>query len=123
MSQDRAELTRDTYSIETFLHEAMLQSRHRTYDPEEADLFYVPGYIACYIYPVFGAADWPHWPGLNGTAAGQIGTRTGADNQGLCFSDISAPVFKGTRVLHRPLRRIRTQVHCEPSLQARRRGW
>ena len=70
--------TSDTYQVESMLHEALLQSRHRTYDPEEADLFYVPAYLACYIYPVYGAADWPHWPGLDGAKAGIVGTRVGA---------------------------------------------
>ena len=75
---DHVDFTAETYGVETALHEAMLQSRHRTYNPNEADLFYVPGYIACYIHPVFGAADWPHWPGKAGGQAGHVGTRTGA---------------------------------------------
>lgn len=29
------------YSLETGLHELILQSEHRTLDPEEADFFYV----------------------------------------------------------------------------------
>ena len=72
------EFTSDTYQVESMLHEALLQSRHRTYDPEEADLFYVPAYLACYIYPLYGAADWPHWPGLDGAKAGHLATRAGA---------------------------------------------
>ena len=31
----------------------------RTFDPEEADFFYVPVYITCLIYPVLGWADYP----------------------------------------------------------------
>ncbi|GIL78717.1 hypothetical protein Vretimale_380 [Volvox reticuliferus] len=50
-----------TYSVEVYLHEMMLQSEHRTYDPEEADFFYVPMYITCYMWPVLGWADFPWW--------------------------------------------------------------
>ncbi|KAG1664535.1 hypothetical protein FOA52_013002 [Chlamydomonas sp. UWO 241] len=39
--------------------EHTLQSDHRTFDPEEADFFYVPQYSSCYFYPIFGWADWP----------------------------------------------------------------
>ena len=38
------------YSTETYLHEALLGSRHRTFDPEEADFFYIPVYAACYYW-------------------------------------------------------------------------
>jgi hypothetical protein len=31
----------------------------RTFDPEEADYFYVPQYSVCYIYPIRGWADFP----------------------------------------------------------------
>ncbi|GLC34055.1 hypothetical protein PLESTB_000832400 [Pleodorina starrii] len=50
-----------TYSIEMLLHERLLQSEHRTFDPEEADFFYVPVYVACYFWPVLGWADFPWW--------------------------------------------------------------
>ena len=39
----------------------MLQSDHRTFDPEEADFFYVPAYVGCYAWPVHGFADFPFW--------------------------------------------------------------
>ncbi|KAG2497881.1 hypothetical protein HYH03_004147 [Edaphochlamys debaryana] len=48
-----------TYSIEVHLHEMMLQSEHRTFDPEEADFFYVPIYFTCFMWPVLGWADHP----------------------------------------------------------------
>lgn len=32
---------------------------HRTFDPDEADFFYVPVYIACMLWPVLGWADHP----------------------------------------------------------------
>eukprot|EP00798_Chlamydomonas_sp_ICE-L_P018363 gene18363-24834_t len=38
------------YSIESALHEMLLASPHRTFDPEEADFFYVPIYLTCYDY-------------------------------------------------------------------------
>lgn len=30
------------YAFEPYMHEALSVSEHRTYDPEEADFFYVP---------------------------------------------------------------------------------
>lgn len=47
------------YAVETLLHESILQSPHRTFDPEEADFFYVPAYSSCYPFPVMGWADFP----------------------------------------------------------------
>jgi hypothetical protein len=47
------------YGSEPALHEALAQSEHRTLDPEEADFFYVPVYLACFTWPVYGAADAP----------------------------------------------------------------
>ncbi|GAB4813993.1 hypothetical protein N2152v2_001039 [Parachlorella kessleri] len=49
------------YGAETALHEMLLQSEHRTLDPEEADLFYLPVYTSCFIFPVLGAADFPYF--------------------------------------------------------------
>ena len=31
-----------------------LQSEHRTFDPEEADYFYVPIYTSCLMWPIYG---------------------------------------------------------------------
>ena len=36
------------YGAEVLLHERMLNSKQRTEDPAEADLFYVPVYMSCY---------------------------------------------------------------------------
>jgi hypothetical protein len=33
----------------------------RTFDPEEADFFYVPIYSSCYAHPVHGYLDGPWW--------------------------------------------------------------
>ena len=41
-----------TYSLEAGFLEMLLQSEHRTLDPEEADFFYVPVFTSCFIYPV-----------------------------------------------------------------------
>ncbi|KAG2488200.1 hypothetical protein HYH03_013194 [Edaphochlamys debaryana] len=49
------------YSLETLLHEALLGSAHRTYDPEEADYFYVPIMWAC-LFDVYGWNPVPRWP-------------------------------------------------------------
>jgi hypothetical protein len=39
----------------------MLQSPHRTLNPEEADFFYVPVYASCFMEAVAGWADAPWW--------------------------------------------------------------
>ena len=41
-----------------------LQSPHRTFDPEEADFFYVPVYVNTLTWPVFAWADGPWYGGL-----------------------------------------------------------
>lgn len=42
----------------------VLQSKHRTLDPEEADFFYCAVYVNVFVWPVFGWADapWYHAP-------------------------------------------------------------
>lgn len=35
----------------------------RTFDPEQADFFYVPAYVTCWIFPVFDGADFPWYFG------------------------------------------------------------
>ncbi|GFR49029.1 hypothetical protein Agub_g11051, partial [Astrephomene gubernaculifera] len=50
-----------TYGLEVLMHEMMLQSEHRTFDPDQADFFYVPVYGSCFIYPVHCYADGPWW--------------------------------------------------------------
>ncbi|GBF92598.1 hypothetical protein Rsub_05212 [Raphidocelis subcapitata] len=50
------------YALESFFHEALLQSPHRTLDPDEADLFFVPVYASCLIEAVVGHADAPWYP-------------------------------------------------------------
>ncbi len=39
----------------------MYHRTHRTFDPEEADFFYVPVYVACLMWPVLGFADFPYY--------------------------------------------------------------
>lgn len=58
--------TGDTYSIESLLHEWLLQSPHRVLDPDQADLFYVPVYTSCFMHPINGWADAPWWYGPGG---------------------------------------------------------
>ncbi|KAG2424862.1 hypothetical protein HYH02_015125 [Chlamydomonas schloesseri] len=50
-----------TYGLEVLMHEMMLQSAHRTFDPEAADFFYVPVYGSCFIFPLHCYADGPWW--------------------------------------------------------------
>ena len=45
--------------MESHLHELMLQSPHRTLDPNKADFFYVPVYASCFMEAVAGNADYP----------------------------------------------------------------
>eukprot|EP00775_Hariotina_reticulata_P012387 gene12387-12521_t len=44
----------------------LLQSPHRTLNPEEADFFYVPAYTSCFMFPIFGWADYPWWYSAGG---------------------------------------------------------
>ncbi|KAL4452535.1 hypothetical protein ABPG75_008197 [Micractinium tetrahymenae] len=54
---NQTELSSWTFNVEPGFLEALLQSEHRTLDPEEADYFYVPALTSCYIEPVRGVAD------------------------------------------------------------------
>eukprot|EP00201_Polytomella_parva_P016605 CAMPEP_0175065286 /NCGR_PEP_ID=MMETSP0052_2-20121109/15834_1 /TAXON_ID=51329 ORGANISM="Polytomella parva, Strain SAG 63-3" /NCGR_SAMPLE_ID=MMETSP0052_2 /ASSEMBLY_ACC=CAM_ASM_000194 /LENGTH=538 /DNA_ID=CAMNT_0016331791 /DNA_START=174 /DNA_END=1787 /DNA_ORIENTATION=- len=54
------------YGIEMALHEMLLMSEHRTFDPEEADFFYVPVYSSCMIFPLHCYADGPWFHAPNG---------------------------------------------------------
>lgn len=56
-----------TYGTEQALHEALLQSEHRTFDPAAADFFYIPAYLGCYVWPVHHWTRFP-WFGPNATA-------------------------------------------------------
>jgi hypothetical protein len=38
------------YTLEVYLHEMLLKSSLRTLDPKEADLFYMPVYVGCYLH-------------------------------------------------------------------------
>ena len=51
------ELATGVYLLESYLHELLLQSPHRTFDPDKADFFYVPVYISCLMYPIWGFSD------------------------------------------------------------------
>ncbi|EFN56537.1 hypothetical protein CHLNCDRAFT_51514 [Chlorella variabilis] len=50
-------LSEDLYAAESGFLEMLLQSEHRTLDPEEADFLYVPAYTSCLITPVQRTAD------------------------------------------------------------------
>ncbi len=47
------------YAAEPLLLEMMLTSKHRTLNPEEADLFYVPVYSSCFVEDISAWADMP----------------------------------------------------------------
>ncbi|KAL6761490.1 exostosin-like glycosyltransferase [Haematococcus lacustris] len=51
----------NAYALETVFHELMLTSEHRTYDPDEADYFYVPVHVSN-LADVVGKAHRPYWP-------------------------------------------------------------
>ncbi|MEW5312044.1 MAG: hypothetical protein WDW38_003706 [Sanguina aurantia] len=57
----------NAYAIESAIHELFLSSEHRTYDPEEADYFYIPAHTAG-LADVYGWNRVPQWPaGLHAT--------------------------------------------------------
>ncbi|PNW76519.1 hypothetical protein CHLRE_11g467660v5 [Chlamydomonas reinhardtii] len=56
-----SELFADGYSVEVYFHEVLAISPHRTFDPDEADFFYLPVYYTCWMWPVNGWADTPFW--------------------------------------------------------------
>lgn len=56
-NHNKTEMASGVYLLESYLHEILLQSPHRTLDPEEADFYYVPVYHTCYMYPVWGFSD------------------------------------------------------------------
>ncbi|KXZ48538.1 hypothetical protein GPECTOR_27g709 [Gonium pectorale] len=58
-ADNNTQLFSDNYSLEVYFHEMLAISHHRTYDPEEADFFYVPVYYCCWMWPVNGWADTP----------------------------------------------------------------
>ncbi|GFR40870.1 hypothetical protein Agub_g1521 [Astrephomene gubernaculifera] len=60
------------YGAESGIHEYLLISEHRTFDPDEADYFYVPYYGACMIWPVFKWADYPYFHGPGGPRVLQV---------------------------------------------------
>ncbi|GLI60030.1 hypothetical protein VaNZ11_002095 [Volvox africanus] len=60
-SGNRTEVSAWTYGLEVLFHEMLLQSDHRTFDPETADYFYVPMYSSCFIFPLHCYADGPWW--------------------------------------------------------------
>eukprot|EP00798_Chlamydomonas_sp_ICE-L_P001799 gene1799-33219_t len=49
------------YGVEAYFHEMLMASPHRTFEPAEADFFYVPIYVTCYFWPTLGFADMPFW--------------------------------------------------------------
>jgi hypothetical protein len=52
--------------VDAALHEALLGSPYRTHDPERADFFFVPVYLACYLHPVWRFSSYPDYaPGCD----------------------------------------------------------
>ncbi|KAJ9511254.1 hypothetical protein QJQ45_017152, partial [Haematococcus lacustris] len=62
---DNHTITQDNnvYGVEPYFWEALSQSQYRTFDPEQADFFYVPLFISCWLLPVWSTADYPWWHG------------------------------------------------------------
>ncbi|KAL6745753.1 exostosin-like glycosyltransferase [Haematococcus lacustris] len=62
---DNHTLTQDSngYGVEPYFWEALSQSQYRTFNPEEADFFYVPLFISCWMHPIYAVADYPWWHG------------------------------------------------------------
>ncbi|KXZ53467.1 hypothetical protein GPECTOR_7g917 [Gonium pectorale] len=60
------------YAADTLLHELLLISEHRTFDPEEADFFYVPHSASCLPFPIGNWADYPWFKGPGGPRIRQM---------------------------------------------------
>ncbi|KAG2494841.1 hypothetical protein HYH03_007081 [Edaphochlamys debaryana] len=60
------------YAADGLLHESLLMSEYRTFDPEEADYFYVPYQGSCMPYPIGEWADFPWFRGPGGPRIRQI---------------------------------------------------
>ncbi|KAG2455017.1 hypothetical protein HYH02_000842 [Chlamydomonas schloesseri] len=60
------------YAMDTLLHESLLVSPHRTFDPEEADFFYVPHQASCLPFPIGAWADFPWFPDAGGPRTRQM---------------------------------------------------
>ncbi|KAG2494840.1 hypothetical protein HYH03_007080 [Edaphochlamys debaryana] len=60
------------YAADTLLHESLLISEYRTFDPEEADFFYVPHQASCLPFPIYQWADWPWFRGQGGPRPRQM---------------------------------------------------
>lgn len=105
-----------TYTVESGFLEALLQSEHRTLNPEEADFFYVPVMPSCFMSAVRCAptaarglaigsglargpllAQQPSEMPVGGWAARRRRARPGVPLQGLVFFCTSAPLLVCTR--------------------------
>ncbi|PNH05410.1 hypothetical protein TSOC_008334 [Tetrabaena socialis] len=60
------------YAADTLLHESLLISEHRTFDPEEADFFYIPHAASCLPFPIGAWADYPWFKGPGGPRVRQM---------------------------------------------------
>jgi len=91
--------------IESAFHEMLLQSPHRTLDPEAADFFYVPVYTSCFIHLVYGWADtpWFHNPGGRSGAYGNLLTLGVKHKMPDCYGCTQQHplTFTGTNFPHR----------------------
>eukprot|EP00201_Polytomella_parva_P014690 CAMPEP_0175050468 /NCGR_PEP_ID=MMETSP0052_2-20121109/7275_1 /TAXON_ID=51329 ORGANISM="Polytomella parva, Strain SAG 63-3" /NCGR_SAMPLE_ID=MMETSP0052_2 /ASSEMBLY_ACC=CAM_ASM_000194 /LENGTH=861 /DNA_ID=CAMNT_0016314673 /DNA_START=726 /DNA_END=3311 /DNA_ORIENTATION=+ len=56
-------LSNTVYDVESLFHEMLMTSEHRTFDPDEADFFYVPIYQGCFMHPALNFAEQPMFPG------------------------------------------------------------
>ncbi|PNH07497.1 putative glucuronosyltransferase, partial [Tetrabaena socialis] len=60
------------YAADTLLHESLLLSEHRTFDPEEADFYYIPHAASCLPFPIGSWADAPWFPEPGGPRVMQM---------------------------------------------------
>jgi hypothetical protein len=80
-----AQITPKLPQAESLFHELLLQSPHRTLDPEEADFFYVPAYTSCYMWPVHAWADYPFWHSHGGVRTQQQAPGAGPQERAAQF--------------------------------------
>ena len=69
-----------SYMLEFALHEMLLQSTHLTHDPEEADFFFVPLYVSCFVWPIHGHTLFPYFF--------EHGVSEGPGVQALCCANV-----------------------------------
>lgn len=86
----------DEASAADLFHPALADDRHclrahRTFDPNEADFFYVPVYASCYAHPIYGSADWPWWHAPGSESRSSVALALSGSHCGLIMAMLYLP--------------------------------